>query len=105
MTGFRFFSGMALTVFLLANAPARAQETTEGSVAKSAVGKVGERQQANEAAQSITPTARIENRIPNRIENRLRNRIDRFYDPQANTTSPFNVAADQARAKPRQRSR
>jgi hypothetical protein len=69
---------------------------------------VGQRQQAEDLA-SIDPMARIESRIPNRVQNRLRSRIDRFYDPRATTTSPFEVAGELTRRSgqpvPRSRSR
>ena len=68
-----------------------------GRVADSAVGEVGQRQTRGQAAQGVVSTARVGNRIPNRVQSRLRNRIDRYYDPQANATSPFVVAEGQAR--------
>lgn len=63
------------------------------------VDQFGERQTREGTAKEtgIEPLGRINNRIQNRVEARLRNRIDRNYNPQANATSPFVVAADQAR--------
>lgn len=63
---------------------------------RSAVGVVGQRQSSNGARANLQPTGRINSRIANRVQSRIRNRIDRFYDPRANTTSPFVVAADRA---------
>lgn len=68
-----------------------------GRVANVGNGQIGQRQSRTDAAPSLVATTRIESRIQNRIENRIRNRIDRYYDPQANATSPFAVASDQAR--------
>lgn len=70
------------------------QEVTgPGQIAESAVGQVGQRQTAT--AIQTEPMGRINNRIANRVQNRIRNRIDRSYNPTANTTSPFEVAAEQ----------
>ena len=119
-------SGWALVIALLA-LPAHAQQAprntdedaipdyqtrptvTPGSVApsslrqdvaSSAVGQAGRRQTREQTAQQtgIEPMARIDARIQNRVQARIRNRIDRYYDPQANATSPFVVAGDQTRA-------
>lgn len=62
-------------------------------------GKVGQRQTRADVVSDIgvDPMARINNRIANRVQSRLRNRIDKDYDPQANATSPFLVAQEQAR--------
>jgi hypothetical protein len=76
------------------------QEPQAGQVAESSVGKAGQRQTRAELATQIVPTARLDGRISNRIQSRIRNRIDRNYDPSANATSPFKVAADQARRQP-----
>lgn len=77
----------------------------QGNTAESAVGRVGQRQARDEVAQDLglNPNGRISSRIENRIQSRLRNRIDQYYDPQANATSPFSVAADQARVAGRRR--
>ncbi|GGB91915.1 hypothetical protein GCM10011494_07860 [Novosphingobium endophyticum] len=74
--------------------PQTQNEQLPGRVAESAVGEVGQRQTREQA--NIEPMARINSRIANRVQNRIRNRIDRYYNPQANTTSPFEVAAEQA---------
>jgi hypothetical protein len=91
-------SSAALAALLLVPAPSVAQDQQQqpGRLAEAAVGEVGQRQTAEQAVANIKPMSRINNRIPNRVQNRIRNRIDRHYDPQANTTSPFEVAADQA---------
>lgn len=69
-------------------------------IAPSAVGQAGRRQTREQTATQtgIEPMARIDGRIQNRVQARIRNRIDRYYNPQANTTSPFVVASDQAGA-------
>lgn len=83
--------------------PVTAQEIGGGQVARSAAGQAGQRQTRNNAAEEgILPLDRINSRITNRVESRLRNRIDRFYDPQANATSPFDIAGERARAATRQ---
>lgn len=125
MTRNRLGSVLALMIALLVS-PANAQQasrntdedavpdyqprpvTTPGSVAPSslrqdvalsAVGQAGRRQTREQTAQQtgIEPMARIDARVQNRVQARIRNRIDRYYDPQANATSPFVVASDQAR--------
>ena len=74
-----------------------------GEVAESAVGQVGQRQTATSTQTNIEPLDRLDNRITNRIQNRIRNRVDRSYDPTANTTSPFEVAAEKmTRGQPAQ---
>lgn len=60
-------------------------------------GAVGQRQTREETPVNTAPLERIDSRIANRVQNRIRNRIDRYYDPSANATSPFEVAGDQAR--------
>jgi hypothetical protein len=76
-------------------------ETRQGDTAGSSVGRAGQRQSREEAAQliGIKPMGRISGRIENRVQSRIRNRIDRYYDPQANATSPFAVADDQVRGQ------
>jgi hypothetical protein len=76
---------------------AEAQEAVNGRVAESAVGRVGQRQLRNEPIAGVAPNARINGRIQNRIQSRIRNRLDRAYDPQANTITPFATADDAAR--------
>lgn len=72
-----------------------------GQIAESAVGQVGQRQTAT--AIDTGPMGRVNTRIQNRVHNRIRNRIDRSYDSTANTTSPFEVAAEQTtRGQPAQ---
>lgn len=83
---------------LLFSSPSLAQQQPQaGRVAESAVGQAGQRQTAarTQAQIQAEPMARINSRIPNRVQSRIRNRIDRNYNPQANATSPFEVAADQ----------
>lgn len=74
----------------------RADEQT-GRTVDTGGGEVGQRQTRLQAAPNITPLGRIPTRIANRVQNRIRNRIDRYYDPQANATSPFRAADDRAR--------
>lgn len=66
---------------------------------------IGQRQSRELLSQDagIEPMARINGRIQNRVQSRIRNRIDRYYDPQANAVSPFEVAGDQARTAGRPR--
>lgn len=67
-------------------------------------GQVGQRQTRETAVPDAMPLDRLSTRVTNRVQNRIRNRIDRYYDPQANATSPFQVAQDQARTtSPRRR--
>ena len=74
----------------------QAQETARsGQVPKSAVGEVGQRQTANSSQNNIEPVGRLNNRVANRVQNRIQTRIDRFNNSTANTTSPFEVAAEQ----------
>ncbi len=74
-------------------------DTLPGQTATSTAGQAGRRQSRDELGQQagIAPMARIGGRVRNRVETRIRNRIDRDYDPQANTISPFAAAGDQAR--------
>jgi hypothetical protein len=65
-------------------------QESNARIADSSVGRAGQR----EGYPSIS---RTDTRIGNRVQSRLRNRVDRFYDPQANATSPFQVASDQVR--------
>lgn len=80
-------------------------ETRQGETARSVAGQTGQRQTRDEVAveAGIEPMGRISGRIQNRVQSRIRNRIDRYYDPQANATSPFVVAGDQARTAGRPR--
>lgn len=70
-----------------------------GQTAEIGVSRVGQRQNAAQAAQaaSVKPMARLNGRIRNRVQARIRNRIDQYYDPKANATSPFIVAGQEAR--------
>lgn len=94
-----------LAAILVAGAVPLAAQNGTGQTATSTVGQTGQRQTRDQLAQDagIEPLARIDSRIRNRAETRIRNRIDRYYDPQANTTSPFVVAGDQARTAGRRR--
>lgn len=80
-------------------------ETRQGETARSAAGQTGQRRTREQIAQDagIEPMARINSRVQNRVQSRIRNRIDRYYDPQANAVSPFEVASDQARTAGRPR--
>lgn len=68
-----------------------------GRTADSAVGEVGRRQTTADVAPTLRPQGRLKNRIQNRVQNRIRNRIDRDYDAIGNSSSPFEVASDEAR--------
>ncbi len=72
--------------------------TDPGETARSSAGQSGQRQTREQMAADagIEPMGRINARIQNRVQSRIRNRIDRYYNPQANTTSPFAVASEQA---------
>lgn len=98
----RRMADLTAVLFTVLSAPTAAQEQEQsrqqlGEVAESAAGKVGQRETREQTQANIEPMARINNRVPNRIQNRIHNRIDRYYNPQANVTSPFDVAAEQAR--------
>lgn len=89
----------ALALMFL-SAPTVAQEQGQpgpDQLAESAVGKIGQRQAREQKQANIEPMARINNRVLNRVQNRIRNRIDRYYNPRANVTSPFEVAVEQTR--------
>lgn len=77
--------------------PTEGFKQKSGDIAASSVGTAGRRQEQGIA--NIRPMARLETRFANRVQSRIRNRIDRFYDPRANTVSPFKVASDQDRAR------
>lgn len=83
--------------------PPVAQDQRPGRVANSTVGLAGERQARGQTVGGVVPMARIDSRVQNRVQSRIRNRIDRYYDPQANAVSPFEVAGDQARTAGRPR--
>lgn len=94
------------SIALLVGSPANAQarppldpgpQHKAGSVATSSVGTAGQLSENNPGLTEVQPMARLNTRISNRVQSRIRNRIDRFYDPEANATSPFKVAAEQAR--------
>lgn len=107
MKSCNLFGTGALGIALLLSTPALAQQQQssrpqqqQGRTAESMAGEVGQRQSRTQMQEraGTEPMARINNRIPNRVQNRIRNRIDRNYDPKANTTSPFEVAAEQVEA-------
>nr|WP_144033866.1 hypothetical protein [Sphingomonas laterariae] len=77
--------------------PVSSAPVQTGRTADITIGDVGQRQTPDRVAPNIDTQRRIENRIANRVQSRIRNRIDRYYDPQANTKSPFKVADDQLR--------
>lgn len=88
--------GLALLVVATAS---WAQDVPTGQVARSPVGQAGQRQVTRGAG--AEPLARLDTRIANRVQSRIRNRIDSDYDPQADATSPFEVADEEARAPER----
>ena len=59
-------------------------------------GRAGQRQTRDTTA-GIAPLKRLDTRVANRVQTRLRTRIDRYYEPQANATSPFKVAGEATR--------
>lgn len=104
----RPMGSLAALALAFVSAPAGSQEQSRAQpdqLAEAAVGKIGQRQTREQTQTNIEPMARINNRVANRVQNRIRNRIDRYYNPQANVTSPFEVAADQARKAGAQTSR
>ncbi|HCB75834.1 MAG TPA: hypothetical protein DEP91_06625 [Sphingomonas bacterium] len=74
-----------------------APSTIPGRAADAGNGTIGQRQTREQVTPNVEPLARIENRIANRVQNRIRNRVDRFYDPQQNTATPFRTADEQVR--------
>ena len=74
-----------------------------GRTATTVSGEIGQRQSREKIAPNAAPLGRVQNRIGNRVQNRIRNRIDRYYNPEANAASPFDVASEQARATARPR--
>lgn len=89
---------LLLAAVLCLPAPVLAQEIQPGRNAAVGDTELGERQTREQAAPNIEPTRRISNRVQNRVQSRVRNRIDRNYNPKANATSPFEVAAEQTGA-------
>lgn len=86
-----------VVVMSLAVCPARAQQISRGQTAESSVGQVGRRQARNQPTVTTEPLDRIDSRVRTRVESRIRTRIDRFYRPQENAASSFELALDQAR--------
>ena len=84
---------------IVPSAPARSTATP------SPAGNAGVRQSREQAARTagIEPLARLNGRIQNRAQSRIPNRINRFYQSQVNTTSPFEVAEEQTRRPTRPR--
>lgn len=74
-----------------------------GATADTGSGEIGQRVRHTGLTADTDPLGRISARIQNRVQNRIRNRIDRYYDPQANATTPFAVASEQAAAAGRPR--
>jgi hypothetical protein len=86
-----------VVVMLLSICPADAQQSSRGQVAQSSVGQAGQRQARNQTTVTTEPLDRIDSRVRTRVESRIRTRIDRFYKPQGNAASSFELAVDQAR--------
>ena len=82
---------------LIAFSAVTAQEVPVGRVAQTSVGQVGQRQAREQAAPNVRPLGRGSSRIQTRVQSRIRSRIDRYYDPQVNAISPFEVASERAR--------
>lgn len=70
-----------------------AAQDQSGSVPKSSVGTIGQRQ----TIPSVAPLARVNGRLENRVEARLRTRIDQTYDGDISGASRIAAAAVQAR--------
>jgi hypothetical protein len=86
---------LALVVPLAAS-PALAQQVQPGDTATVAGTQVGDRQTREQAAPGIQPNRRLATRVQNRVRSRIRNRIDAQYNPEADATTPFETAAEQA---------
>lgn len=85
--------------------PTTAQQEAAGRVADSVVGEIGQRQSRVQSAINTKPMERINNRVRNRVDLRIRNRIDRFYNPQGDAASSFDLANDRSRINASVRSR
>ncbi|EQB04730.1 hypothetical protein V475_22325 [Sphingobium baderi LL03] len=88
---------VALGALLLLASPGRAAQGAmqrQGHLAATAAGEAGQRQTRSNVPAIIRPMGRLNSRVTNRVQSRLRNRIDRYYDPRANSTSPFETASD-----------
>lgn len=85
-------NSLFIAVIFVWSSPAISQNATGGHVPASSVGKAGQRGDLGLPTLNVGP---IDSRIQNRVQSRIRNRIDRFYDPQANAASPFDVASDE----------
>jgi len=100
---YAFNLGMMATLLAIPSATQAQEVTRPYQIAESVVGQVGQRQTVGNSQANIELMGRLNNRIANRVQNRIRNRIDRSYDPTANTTSPFEVAAERnTRGQPAQ---
>lgn len=89
-----------LSLQILITSPTFAQGANNGQTARSSVGQVGQRQTREQVENE--PLGRIANRVQSRVQSRISNRIDRYYNPEANRVSPFQVAGDQARTAGKQ---
>ena len=89
------------TMPLQRSLPPRATPERNGRLGNAGNGRIGQRQSRMDAATNVPPLERVQGRVANRVQNRLRTRIDPFYDPQANATTPFRVASEQARTRRR----
>ncbi len=87
----------AALALLSVGTPAMAQDVSASQTTDSSVGQVGQRQTREDSAPNIQPMGRINSRVTNRVQSRIRNRLDRYYDPQANAASPFEIAGEQTR--------
>jgi hypothetical protein len=83
------------------SSPSRAAPDRNGRLGNAGNGRIGQRQSRMDTATNVPPLERVRGRVANRVQNRLRTRIDPFYDPQANATTPFRVASEQAETRRR----
>lgn len=77
--------------------PVLSQSDRAGRVSSPSVGRVGQRYTREQTAPHARPLGRIASRIQNRVQSRIRSRLDRYYDPQANAATPFEVAGQQTK--------
>jgi TolA-binding protein len=91
------YLGSAVLLALVAPAAAYAQDTSPTQIAKTAAGRVGERQDQQVRATGIAPTERLATRLDTRVRSRIATRVDRFYRAESDATSTIREAQDRSR--------
>ncbi|MCC5604764.1 hypothetical protein LC586_37920 [Nostoc sp. CHAB 5714] len=66
----------------------------------STVGQTGKRQSGGEAAETLHPMIRIDNRVRTRIDTRIRSRIVYGVEAQTNALAPLEKAARDVQRQP-----